>query len=60
MKFVIFKENGKFKMTREDNYNARIRNANIVTVFSNCNSFEECLSCLPKSETLIYIDKTGD
>lgn len=60
MNYVIFKELDTYKMTSESNYNALIRNASQVTVFRDCNSFDECVACLPKYEGINFIDKTGD
>ena len=57
---VIFKENGMYKMTSLENYESRIRNANQVGSFRDCNSFEDCVACLPKSAHITYIDKTGE
>ena len=59
-RYVIFKENGKYKMTSEDNYKARIRNANQVITCNDCNSFEEAVSCFPNYQYIEYVDMTGD
>lgn len=60
MNYVIFKELGKYKMTNEDNYNARIRDANKVVTFVGANSFADCIASLPRYYGANYIDKTGD
>lgn len=60
MQMVIFKELGKYKMTTLENYEAKIRNASLVTTFDGCNSFMQCISCLPNADGVMFYDRTGD
>ena len=43
MKTVIYKENGIYKSTNEENYNATIRNAREICSWENFNSAEEII-----------------
>ena len=61
MKTVIYKENGIFKTTTEENYNARIQNARIICNWENFESAEEIIDylikyCNYKKENFIIIN----
>lgn len=43
MKIVIYKENGVYKTTTEDNYNSRIKNARQIHVMKDFESAEEII-----------------
>ena len=60
LEMVIFKELGRYKMTNLENYERRIRNANEVTTFYGCNSFEQCIQSLGRVENVMFYDRTGD
>lgn len=58
MKIVIFKELGTFKTTTEENYNAIIRNAQLVQTWKDFESAEEIINycttyCGKKAEDFI-------
>lgn len=59
-KYVIFKENGVYKMTDIENYRARIRNANSIIICADCQSFEDAVSCFASYSNIEFIDATGD
>jgi len=44
MKTVIYKENGTYKTTTEENYNARIQNARQIHVMKEFESAEEIIN----------------
>lgn len=52
--FIIFKENGIYKGTPLENYNAQIRDANQVLSFPDFNSPEECKEYLLTYATSDY------
>ena len=58
--YVIFKENGCYKITSKTNYERRIRNGREVTVVYGARSFEDAVDSMPKHPTINYIDRTGD
>ena len=43
MKVVIYKENGVFKTTSEENYNSKIQNARIIHIMADFESAEEII-----------------
>lgn len=48
MKTVIYKENGVYKMTEEENYNRQIRNAMLIHNMKDFESAEEIIEYLVK------------
>ena len=62
MKTVIYKENGIYKTTNEENYNRRIQNARQIHVMKDFESAEEIIEYYVKwfkckEEDFIVIDK---
>lgn len=60
MKFVIYNELGTLKMTTEENYNRRIRNAREITTWKDFESAEDIINyCIKylnsKAEDFIVI-----
>jgi len=47
-KYVIFKQNGVYKMTTEENYARPIQNAREITTFNNMNSKDEIVEYVKK------------
>ncbi|NLL64082.1 MAG: hypothetical protein GX241_07650 [Ruminococcaceae bacterium] len=46
--YVIFKQNGKWKGTPEENYNARIQNARAITTFEGMRNKEDVIAYMNK------------
>ena len=46
--YVIFKQNGKWKGTLEENYNARIQNARVFTTFEGMRNKKDVIEYLNK------------
>ncbi len=62
MKMVIYKENGVYKVTTEENYNRTIQNAREINIMENFESVEEIIDyfvkwCRRNKEDFIVIDK---
>ena len=58
MKIVIYREFGMLKTTTEENYNARIKNANKIQVWKDFETAEEIIDycikyCVKKAENFI-------
>lgn len=61
MKCVIYKENGVYKVTNEENYNRSIQNAREISVMENFESAEEVIEyfvkwCRYNKEDFIVIE----
>lgn len=48
MKYVIYKENGVYKTTTEENYNRRIQNAREISVWNDFESAQEIIDYVVK------------
>lgn len=60
-KWVLYKEFGKYKLTRELNYNSMLNNSNIVVTL-NCDNIEDAYIVLEQHgfDKNKIINRTGD